>query len=66
MTRKQERALRAQAKAHGEFQDAMRNLSAANIAGAHCDEIAKLAALTSAAAEKWAGATEYARRVCGL
>lgn len=66
MTKEQERALRAQAKAHGEFQDAMRNLSAANIAGAHCDEIAKLAALTSAQARRWAQATEEAQRVCGL
>ena len=57
---KQRRELR---ESHDAMQEALRNLVAANIAGATCSEIVSLAHMVSQAARRWARASDDMARI---
>ena len=57
---KQRRELR---ESHRDYQESLRQLNAANIAGAPCSEIVSLAHMVSQAARRWARASDDMARI---
>lgn len=58
-----QKAAREQFTAHKDYQEALRQLNAANIVGAPCSEIVSLAHIVNQAARRWARASDDMARI---